>query len=345
MKLTMGFIGFGKSANRYHLPYVLIRENIKVKTIFDIIKKPEVEQGYKKHNINFTQDVNELLKDPEIKLVTVCTHPDSHYKYAKLCLENGKNVMVEKPFCTTTAEAEEIFKLAKEKGLIAMPFQNRRFDSDFLAVKEVLEKGYLGDIVEIESHFDYYRTDNELNEGSYFNGAFYGLGIHTLDQIISLFGRPKNVFYDIRSIRNPKNPDDLFAAELFYDNFKAIIKTNHLVKIDYPKFIVHGKNGSFIKYGIDQQENCLKAGIMPQIENFGKDPESSYGKLSYIDENGNDVEKVIPTPQGDYGRVYDSLYESIINGKEKLVSDEEALTNMEILERGFEGENPRVIKL
>lgn len=345
MKLIMAYIGFGKSATRYHLPYVLIRDHIKVKTIFDIIEKPEVEKNYEKYEINFTQNVNDILNDPEIQLVTVCTHPDSHYEYAKMCLENGKNVMVEKPFCTTQAEAEEIFALAKEKGLVAMPFQNRRFDGDFLAVKEVLKKGYIGDVVEIESHFDYYRPENDLNEGSYFNGSFYGLGIHTLDQMISLFGRPKNVFYDIRSVRNPRNPDDLFAAELLYDNLKVIVKTSHLVKIDYPKFTVHGKKGSFVKYGIDQQETCLKAGIMPEVEGFGKDAEAAYGKVSYIDNDGNECEKVIPTPQGDYGRVYDHLYESIINGAEKLVSDEEALTNMEILQSGFEGENPKVITL
>lgn len=84
-----------------------------------------------------------------------------------------------------------------------------------------------------------------------------------MDQIISLFGRPDHVAYDIRSLRNKANPDDTFEAQLFYGDLKAIVKTSHLVKIDYPKFIVHGKKGSFIKYGIDQQETSLKANIMP----------------------------------------------------------------------------------
>nr|AUN36480.1 hypothetical protein [uncultured bacterium] len=96
-----------------------------------------------------------------------------------------------------------------------------------------------------------------------------------MDQIISLFGRPDHVAYDIRSLRNKANPDDTFEAQLFYGDLKAIVKTSHLVKIDYPKFIVHGKKGSFIKYGIDQQETSLKANIMPGEPGFAAD---DYGK-------------------------------------------------------------------
>lgn len=340
MKLKMGFIGFGKTVNRYHLPYVLLRENIDVKMIYSRTKKEELEATYE--GIQFTQELEPLLQDPEIKLVSVCTSHNSHFEFAKLSLEHGKHVLVEKPFATTLEEATELLRLAKEKNLVIMPFQNRRFDSDFLALQEVLHNQDVGDVVELESHFDYFRKEYPDFDGNYFDGAFYGLGVHVIDQIVSLFGRPQKVYYDIRSIRNKRNPDDYFHVELFYDNFKAITKSNHLVKTPYPKFILHGTNGSFLKYGIDRQEECLKAGLMPQEIGFGLDPEESYGKVVFEDVAGTTYEKGIKTPLGDYGRVYDSLYETIINGKEKLVKDEELLTVMEILERGTKGENPKV---
>ncbi|WP_046174190.1 oxidoreductase [Domibacillus indicus] len=345
MKLTIGFIGFGKSTTRYHLPYVFIRDHLTVKTIFNRKRKPELEKNYTEAAIQFTDELDEILSDPDIQLVSICTPPDTHYSYAKQCLEHGKHVLVEKPFCSLREEAEELLMLAKEKNLAIMPFQNRRFDGDFLAVKEVIEKGYLGEIVEIESHFDYFRPEADPAPGAYYNGAFYGLGVHTLDQIISLFGRPRYVAYDIRSVRRKENPDDTFEAQLFYENMKAIVKTSHLVKMDYPKFIVHGKKGSFIKYGIDQQEACLKAGIMPEVEGFGQDLERAYGQAVYIDSNGEEQKKTIPTPQGDYGKVYDNLHAVILGDEEKLVSDEELLTNMEILERGFEKAGPHVVEL
>lgn len=344
MVLNIGIIGFGKSATRYHLPFILNRKNLKVKTIYNRSKKLEVEEQYKDRDINFTNSINELLEDESIKLVTICTSGDTHYKFAKMCLEQDKNVLVEKPFTSTYVEAKELIELAKSKGLIIMPYQNRRFDSDFLAVKEVFESGILGNIVEIESHFDHYRPEHQTFKGNKIDGAFFGLGVHTVDQMVSLFGKPNKVYYDIRALRNKENPDDYYHVELFYNDFKAIVKTNHLVKSEYPKFILHGTKGSFIKYGIDKQEECLKSGVMPWDENFGVDPKENYGILDYISENGENIIEGKITPRGDYARIYDGLYDTLINGKEKLVKDFEVLTVMKILETGINGETPKLIE-
>ncbi|VED08811.1 putative oxidoreductase [Escherichia coli] len=233
--------------------------------------------------------------------------------------------------------------MAKSKGLTVTPYQNRRFDSCFLTAKKAIESGKLGEIVEVESHFDYYRPVAETKPGLPQDGAFYGLGVHTMDQIISLFGRPDHVAYDIRSLRNKANPDDTFEAQLFYGDLKAIVKTSHLVKIDYPKFIVHGKKGSFIKYGIDQQETSLKANIMPGEPGFAAD--DSVGVLEYVNDEGVTVREEIKPEMGDYGRVYDALYQTITNGAPNYVKESEVLTNLEILERGFEQASPSTVTL
>jgi len=252
-------------------------------------------------------------------------------------------VLVEKPFTPTLAEAKTLFALAKEKGLMVTPYQNRRFDSCFLTAKKAIESGKLGEIVEIESHFDYYRPVAETKPGLPQDGSFYGLGVHTMDQIISLFGRPNNVAYDIRSLRNKANPDDTFEAQLFYGDLKAIVKTSHLVKIDYPKFIVHGTNGSYLKYGIDQQETSLKANIMPGEPGFGAD--DSIGHIEYMNAEGVSVREEVKPEIGDYGRVYDALYDTLKNGAPNYVKETEVLTNLEILERAFEQASPATITL
>ncbi|MDM4208217.1 oxidoreductase [Klebsiella spallanzanii] len=343
MTLHCAFIGFGKSTTRYHLPYVLHRKDRwHVAHIFRRSAKPE-EQAPQYSHIHFTSDLDEVLNDPQVKLVIVCTHADSHFEYAKRALEAGKNVLVEKPFTPTLDEAKALFALAKSKGLTVTPYQNRRFDSCFLTTKKVIESGKLGEIVEIESHFDNYRPVDGGKPGLPQDGAFYGLGVHTMDQIISLFGRPDHVSYDIRSLRNQANPDDTFEAQLFYGNLKAIVKTSHLVKLAYPKFIVHGHKGSFIKYGIDQQETSLKANIMPGEPGFGAD--DTFGLLEYVNEADETVREEIPLETGDYGRVYDSLYDTIVSGQPNFVKESEALTNMEILERGFEQPSPSTITL
>ncbi|MHA6381966.1 Gfo/Idh/MocA family oxidoreductase, partial [Escherichia coli] len=132
MVINCAFIGFGKSTTRYHLPYVLNRKDSwHVAHIFRRHAKPEEQAPIYSH-IHFTSDLDEVLNDPDVKLVVVCTHADSHFEYAKRALEAGKNVLVEKPFTPTIAQAKELFALAKSKGLIVTPYKNRRFDSCFL---------------------------------------------------------------------------------------------------------------------------------------------------------------------------------------------------------------------
>jgi len=344
MTLHIAYIGFGKSTTRYHLPFVLVRKDtLHVAHIFRRHAKPELEQQPQYAHIHFTSQLNDILDDPQVKLVVICTHVDSHVEYARKALGAGKHVLVEKPFTPTLAEARELYDLANRRGLTLSPYQNRRFDACFLTMKKAIESRKLGEIVEIESHFDMYRPEVASQPGSATEGAFYGLGVHTMDQIISLFGRPDKVAYDIRSVRQPGNPDDTFEIQLFYGVMKALVKTSHLVKIDYPKFIVHGTKGSFVKYGIDQQETSLKAGIMPGEPGFGAD--TSVAQLEYVNEAGETQRETWRPETGDYGRVYDALYETILQGKPNYVSEIDVLTNMELLERGFEQPSPSVIKL
>lgn len=342
--LTMGFIGFGKSANRYHLPYIRLRKNIRVKMVVDaIVKSEQVEAN---PEMIFTQNIEDLLNDSEIQLVTIATPAHTHFELAKKVIEAGKSVIVEKPFCSSVDEAKELITLGEKHQVMVMPFQNRRFDGDYLALKQVIDQGYLGEPLELETHFDYYRPDGAPHPGPAVEGSFYGLGIHTMDRLIALFGRPKKVAYDIRAVRHPESTDDYFDVDLHYSQqFKVKVKTSHMVASSYPQIIFHGTKGSFIKYGIDQQENDLKAGIMPSAPGFGQDSPSLYGTVRYQNSNGDWIEKQIPTPLGDYGRVYDAAYESIINGADKLVKDEETLTNIEILQGGFLAPSPSVYEL
>ena len=344
MKINCAFVGFGKSATRYHLPYVLQRrDTFQVKTIFDITRHPDIEKEEAYQGIRFTSDLNDILLDDSITLVTLCTPPQTHFDYAKLCLEHGKNVIVEKPFTRTLAEAQSLFALAAEKGLTVTPYQNRRFDSCFLAVEKVISSGVLGNIVELESHFDYFRPDAPDAPADYTHGAFYGLGVHLVDQVVSLFGRPECVHYDIRSVRNKSNPDDTFELQLYYGDTKAIIKCSHLVMQPYPKFILHGEKGSFIKQNIDQQETCLKAGKLPGTSDFGQ--ETEYGALKYLDAQGEALTERVDAGNGDYGRVYDAVYATLCQGAPPYVSVADVMTTMEILHRAFEQPTPALVRL
>lgn len=329
--LVVAYIGFGNSVCRYHLPYVERRKDtVKVKYIYrreeDRIGDEERETWYP--DITFTTDIDQVMNDPEVNLIVVNTPDQFHVSYTMQALDHGKNVLCEKPFAMSAKEASEVFAYAKEKGLIAMANQNRRYDADMRTVRKVIESGVLGEILEVESHYDYYRPSIADHVGF---GILYGLAVHPIDQIIGQFGKPKKVVYDCRSFDHPGESDDYYDIDFFYDRMKAIVKTSYYVKLDNPRFIVHGRKGSFLMPALGHQ-SAQKAKPGPVEISFEPLPEDKWGTLSYIDENGQDITKKVPTEIQDYGLIYDNLYDVIFNGGEKVVKDEEVIEVLRIIE-------------
>lgn len=212
MVINCVFIGFGKSIVCYYLLYVFnCKDSWYVVYIFCCYVKLE-EQVFIYFYIYFISDFDEVLNDFDVKLVVVCIYVDSYFEYVKCVLEVGKNVLVEKLFILMFVQVKELFVLVKSKGLIVMLYQNCCFDFCFLIVKKVIESGKLGEIVEVESYFDYYCLVVEIKSGLLQDGVFYGFGVYMMDQIIFLFGCLDYVVYDICSLCNKVNFDDIFEV-------------------------------------------------------------------------------------------------------------------------------------
>jgi len=333
--LTIGYIGNGKSANRYHLPFVLQRKNkIKVKTIFSPGHANSIWAELE--NVTYTEDLESLLNDPDITLIVICTPASTHYELALKVLNAGKNCLVEKPFTQTSAEAKSLFELAKKKNLILQCYQNRRFDSDFLTVQKVIESGKLGDVLELEMHYDYYRPyiPENCHEYKQADTYLYGHGCHTIDQVISYFGEPDTIHYDVRQLLGQNRMNDYFDVDFYYGTLKVSVKSSFFRVKERPSFIVYGKKGMFIKEKKDRQEEHLKYFYLPQNPDFGIDSVNDYGTIAYYDESNAYHEEKVTSEIGDYGRVYDALYDSIILGREKLIPDEQTILQISILEKG-----------
>jgi len=337
-QLTIGIIGNGKSTNRYQLPFILQRKDkYKVKTIFqrDLAKI----SWSKIDGIYYTDQLDDILNDRDIDIVIVATSSNVHYEMAKKVLNAGKHCIVEKPFTETIEQAKELYTIAKEKNLIVQCYQNRRFDSDLLTVQKVISSDVLGDIQEIEMSFDYFRP--EVSEGvksfSKINSFLYGHACHSLDQVISVFGKPDRVVYDVRQLLGEGRMNDYFDIDLYYGLLKVSIKSSFFRLKPRPSFVVYGKKGMFIKETKDKQEEHLKMFVWPNVEGFGMDSVKEYGTLTYIDSEKNYHEEKVVSEVGDYGRYYDALYNTIVNGADKLVKDEETLWQLEILETGISG--------
>ncbi|MBO5999928.1 MAG: Gfo/Idh/MocA family oxidoreductase [Lachnospiraceae bacterium] len=331
--VTVAYIRFGVSVREYHIPYVENREDIRVKYVYrreeDIAQFAEFEPFYPE--IIFTTELDSILQDDEVSLVVVSAPDRFHVPYAKQILEAGKHVLVEKPFAPTAAEAREVFALAKDKGLICMPNQNRRFDADFLAVKEVVNSGKLGELVRLESHYDYFKTNGWYDH----LGTLYNLGVHTVDQVISLLGMPDATCLDVRSIHHPGVGDDYYDLEFFYGNCKASVNTSMCVLIDYPRFTLHGTKGSFTLPPVIHNSGKKKT-VGRHVISTEPAPEERWGTLVYLNDSGEKIEEKVPVGCAHYERIYDNLVAAIERGEEKCVKDEEVVRVLEILEEATE---------
>lgn len=333
-KLVIAHIGNGKSTNRYHLPYILNRpDKFTVKAIYQRTLRPTA--WGKIDGVEYTADLEKILKDPEIDVVVVNTPNAAHYSMAKKVLEAGKNCLVEKPFSTSFEDAADLFKTAKEKGVMVQCYQNRRFDSDFLTVQKVIESGKLGKVYEICMHFDYYRAAVPENDKTFSrpNAFLYTHACHTVDQVISYFGTPQKVSSDVQQLLGAGRMNDYFDLDLFYDGLKVSVKSSYFrVKIR-PSFEVYGLRGTFIKAEPDRQEADLRKFYLPfGHADFGIDLPEHYGTIYYYDDAGEYHEEKVKSEVGDYARFYDALYETIINGAPQLVTEEQTMAQMKILE-------------
>jgi len=333
--LTIAYIGNGKSTNRYHLPFSQKSENINVKTIYS---RDADSPWDKVPGIHYTTNLEDIWNDPEIQLVAICLPSSLHFEFAKLALEKGKNTLVEKPFTETAKEARELFELAKSKNLLVQCYQNRRYDSDFLTAQKVIDSGLLGELLEVEMHYDYFRPEVPENskEFSAASSYLYGHGCHTIDQVLSYFGEPDSIHYDVRQLLGPDRMNDYFDLDFYYSKTKVSVKSSYFRIKSRPSFVLYGKKGMFTKQEKDRQEEHLKLFYMPTNPDFGIDTPDHYGTLTYVDDNGLYHEEKVVSEIGDYSHVYEGLHESIINGKDKLVKDEETIRQLEILEEGIQ---------
>ena len=319
-KIRVGIVGFGVSGRVFHAPFLhTMSDMYELRSVVERHTN-EAEKIYP--YIKTVRSTNELFDDPNIDLVIITTSNDLHYSLTKEALDKGKHVVVEKPMTIRSSEALDLIELAKKKNLVICPYQNRRYDSGYQTIRQIIERKLLGDeIHDCEIHFDRYRP--ELKPGNVWRernepgaGILYDLGSHLIDQTLSLFGQPQSITADIRIQRPTAHVDDCFDLRLDYGHLRVTLKASMLVREPGPRYVLHGAKGSFIKFGDDIQEGVLRTGAMPtKSSNWGKEPKENDGLLHTETIDGRIIKENYPTLSGNYGLFYEHLYHTIIHGK------------------------------
>jgi len=344
-QIKTALLSYGMSGKVFHAPFLTLHPGFELLGAWER-SKHLIQQDYPE--VKSYTSLKELLAD-DVDLVVINTPVDTHFDYAKKVLEAGKHALVEKAFTTTAAEAQELNELAKSKNLKLTVYQNRRWDSDLKTVKSVLDQELLGDIVEAEIRFDRYNPN--LSPKAWKEGANAGAGVlkdlgpHIIDQALYLFGYPEAVSADIRTLRENSQVDDNFDILLYYADKRVRLHAGFFNREMLPAYILQGRRGSFFKLRGDVQEDALKTGAKPNIDDWGTEEPGMEGILN-TEINGEVVRKTIPTLKGNYYNLFDGIYRSITDDTVEPVTAEDGYRTMTIIDAAIaSSQQKRVITL
>ena len=334
---------FGMSGKVFHAPFIHAHPGFDLYAVFERSKKSASETY---PGIISFDNFDAMLADDNVELVIVNTPNGTHYEYAKQALHAGKHVIVEKPFVVRNSEGEELIALAAAKQKVLSVYQNRRWDSDFQLVKRVVDEKLLGDIVEVEIHYDRFRVElsPKVHKESAIPGAglLYDLGPHLIDQALQLFGTPTKIFADLEIMRPLSVVDDYIELLFYYSKKRVRLRASNIVKAPLPAYVLHGVNGSFVKSRADVQENDLIAGKSLHDADWGLESEAEKGVLTTVT---NQVEK-LSAGKGDYMKYFEGMYKAIREKGTVPVTAEQALENIKIIEAAIvSSKEKRVVKL
>ncbi|GGO74717.1 oxidoreductase [Bowmanella pacifica] len=324
-------IGFGLSAKVFHLPFIQASARFSL-TAISSTQSDAVRQAFP-HTVCFG-DAKQLIDQAECELVIITAPNQAHFELAQYALSQGKHVLVEKPLTVSSQEAQQLIDLATHQGKVLAPFHNRRWDGDFLTVKQLIETEALGEVRLFESHFDRFRPTpqqrwRENSETG--SGILYDLGPHLIDQALALFGPPEAITARVLAMRPAARAVDYFHLQLHYPNKEVILHADPYQAGPNPRFKVQGNKGTFIKFGLDPQEARLRAGVLPIEPTWAEETTEQFGTLYLPEEH-----QVVSTQTGGYQHLFSNLADAIDKKASLLVSAQQALLGIKIIESALQ---------
>jgi scyllo-inositol 2-dehydrogenase (NADP+) len=340
--IEVGLVGFGLAGRAFHASVIRAVPGLHLAAI---LQRRGNEAAEKYPDVRIVRNLEELLAIQEIRLVVIATPNDTHYPFARQCLAAGRDVVVDKPFTTTLEEAQLLVQFAKDTDRLLTVYQNRRYDGDFQAIRQLVAEGALGRIVRFETAYDRYRP--QLKPGAWRetqrpgSGILFDIAPHLLDHALVLFGLPEAITADVRAERENAVADDAFDITLHYPNaMRAVLRSSILAAAPRPRFVLFGTHGSFVKQTFDPQENNLRHGSIPADTSWGEEPEENWGVLT-VPAGDTFTRRRIPSASCDYRDYYANVRDAILGRAPLAVTPEWVLNIMRLLELARESSQKR----
>ncbi|MEH6648899.1 MAG: oxidoreductase [Motiliproteus sp.] len=325
--ITTALVGYGFSATTFHLPFLTALDEFQLTAVSS---RQTLRVQTENPGVNTYSSAPQMIRDCTAELVVITAPNAEHFPLAKLALEQGKHVIMEKPFTCTTAEGEALIEIAEQQQLLLSVYHNRRWDGDFLTLKQLQDSGELGIIHRFESHFDRFRPQvrqrwrEQPGPGT---GIWFDLGPHLVDQALQLFGPPEAVTGRCRPLRDDSAVVDYFHVQLHYSKLEVILASSPFCSGPNLRFHLQGSQGEYRKTGLDPQEARLIDGVLPQHVSWAQEDPTDFGTLYR-----SDTSEVVATTCGGYQHYYRQVAAALRHGGDNPVPAKEALAVMRILE-------------
>lgn len=272
-------------------------------------------------------------------LVVVAAPNRAHMPLGLAALESGLPVVIDKPLAASSADGRRLEAAARERELMLAVFHNRRWDGDMLTVQRLVGEGALGEVLRFESRFERWRPRRaadawrELGDPAEAGGVLFDLGSHLVDQALVLFGAVDDVYAEVERRRpGALVGDDVFVALKHASGVRSHLWMSHLAAQPGPRMRVLGTGAAYVKWGVDPQENALRAGGRPGDAGWGREPRERWGVLGAGEEA-----RPVETEPGAYQRFYEEVAAALREGGPPPVPAAEAIAGLELLEAALEG--------
>jgi predicted dehydrogenase len=246
-------------------------------------------------------------------LVVVAAPNREHVPLGLAAVDAGLHLVVDKPLAASVADAQRLAEAAASRGVVASVFHNRRWDGDFLTLRRLVSEGALGELVRLESRFERWRPEVDVakwREGGGpedAGGLLFDLGPHLIDQALELLGPARSVYAELRRLRaGAEVEDDVFVALEHSSGVRSQLWATMLAAQPGPRLRALGSRAAYVKWGLDVQEEALRAGVRPGDPGFGHDPPEAWGLLG-----AGDDAKPVETEPGRYVEFYEQMGRAI----------------------------------
>lgn len=340
-KVRAGLVGFGMAGRVFHGPLLSSVYGIELAAVMERSTDRAAERY---PGVKVYRSVGEMLSDESLDLFVVATPSATHFEVAREILLAGKNVVVDKPMSVASSQVAELIGLARERKVLLAPFQNRRWDGDFLTVKKLLAEGSVGQLVHFESRFDRWRplppTDRLWKEDPDSGGVLVDLGSHLVDQALTLFGKPESIWAEMLCEREWARVNDGFEIRLRYSSFTVTLGANCLSLPAGPRYHLRGSKGNYWKHGLDPQEAALNTVIRIDDPRWGEEPKSEWGVL-YVEPKGEKVTQPVESIRGNYRLYYAGIRDAVLGKAPQPVGAIDAWRTARVLEWAQESSESR----